>query len=77
MKKLTYLFLIIGIMNSCDALPDKRDPLIISKSEVKIVSSSIVGKYVYTIYVKNSVGDIILYSDSLYSIGDTLKLVKQ
>jgi len=75
MKKLTYLFLIIGIMNSCGAYPDKNSVMTIE--EIGITESKNSGKYRYSINVPNSINDIILWSDSLYSIGDTLKLVKQ
>jgi len=37
MKKLTYLFLIIGIMNSCGAYPDKNSVMTIE--EIGIIES--------------------------------------
>lgn len=78
MKKIIYLFLIIGMMQSCQKDIYKGDMLTINSVYFKNRSPQTEGKYLYKIKVGNDdIGHIFLGSDSLYSIGDTLKLVKQ
>lgn len=71
------LVALILILTACTTDPGKNSELIVNGIQPTGMFSEVVGKYRYDILITHSSADMVLYSDSVYKLGDTLILVKK